>query len=104
VYEIAVHTKDFANLARSIIANRSKDISFIPAVRHGILNEEICRRRYVTEKAASKLFLSYKYDKSWKKKLLIFSWPRPQLFCGQEAACEYGSLQTAQANGKELNK
>ena len=61
-YEIAVHIKDSEKLAKSIIDKRSKDISFIPAVRHGILNEEICRRRYVTEKSASKLFIfSLKY-------------------------------------------
>ena len=58
VYDIAVRTKNFEKLARSIREDRAKDLSFIPAVRHGILNGEVCRRRYVTEKAASKLFSS----------------------------------------------
>ncbi|CAF2150816.1 unnamed protein product [Rotaria magnacalcarata] len=50
VYDIAVQAKDFKKLAKSILDNQSKDLSFIPAMRHSILNEEMCRRRYVTEK------------------------------------------------------
>ncbi|CAF4307748.1 unnamed protein product [Rotaria magnacalcarata] len=58
VYDIAVQAKDFKKLAKSILDNQSKDLSFIPAMRHSILNEEMCRRRYVTEKDVSKLFFS----------------------------------------------
>ena len=58
MYDIAVQTKDSNKLVESIFDDRGKDLSCIPAVRHGILNEEVCRRRYATEKVASKLLFS----------------------------------------------
>ena len=58
VYDIAVQTKDFKKLAKSILDDRAKDLSFVPAVRHGILNEEVCRRRYIAEKMTSKFLFS----------------------------------------------
>ncbi len=58
VYAISVRQKDFDKLAKSLLEDREKDLSSIPAVRHGILNEEACRRRYVSEQSASEFFFA----------------------------------------------
>ncbi|CAF4338416.1 unnamed protein product, partial [Rotaria magnacalcarata] len=49
VYSICVEKHHFQKLAKSILRDKDQDLSSIPAVRHGILSEEICRRRYVLE-------------------------------------------------------
>ncbi|CAF1590996.1 unnamed protein product, partial [Didymodactylos carnosus] len=50
ISKIAVRKADYSQLADIILNNRDKDIGFIRAVRHGILKEEHCRRKYVEEK------------------------------------------------------
>ncbi|CAF3184230.1 unnamed protein product [Rotaria socialis] len=54
VYSICVEKHHFQKLAKSILKDKDQDLSSIPAVRHGILNEEICRRRYVLEQTKNR--------------------------------------------------
>ncbi|CAF4135127.1 unnamed protein product, partial [Adineta steineri] len=49
VYSICVEKYDFQKLAHSILQDKNKNLSSNPAVRHGMLSEEMCRRRYVLE-------------------------------------------------------
>ena len=55
VYTVCVQRNRFESLAQSILEGKNQDLLALPAVRHGILNEEICRRRYVLEKNRSRL-------------------------------------------------
>ncbi|CAF1434443.1 unnamed protein product [Rotaria magnacalcarata] len=51
VHSISTHQRDFNKLAKTILQHRGSDLTSNLAVRHGILNEELCRRRYVNEQA-----------------------------------------------------
>ncbi|CAF4440140.1 unnamed protein product, partial [Rotaria sp. Silwood2] len=51
IHSICVQQQDFEKLAKSMLEDYDRDISHLRAVRHGILNEELCRRRYVLEQA-----------------------------------------------------
>ena len=42
IYDISVRKKHFNKLAKSILEDREKDLSFIPTVLDGILNEGVC--------------------------------------------------------------
>ncbi len=55
VHSISTHQKDFNKLAKFILQHRDADLTSNIAVRHGILNEELCRRRYVNEQAKSRI-------------------------------------------------
>ncbi|CAF3577960.1 unnamed protein product, partial [Rotaria socialis] len=56
VHSICTRKHHFQTLAKSIINNHDQDISYLRPVQHGLLNEEVCRRRYVLEKAKSEFF------------------------------------------------
>lgn len=62
VHSICVRRQHFEALAKSIINNRDRDISYLRPVQHGLLNEEICRRRYVLEKTKSSVVFFYYID------------------------------------------
>ncbi|CAF1420596.1 unnamed protein product [Adineta steineri] len=49
VYSICVEKYDFQKLIHSILQDKNKNLSSNPAVRHGVLSGEMCRRRYVLE-------------------------------------------------------
>lgn len=55
VHSISTHHHDFDKVAKHILQNRNIDLTSNLAIRHGILNEELCRRRYVTHQAKSRL-------------------------------------------------
>ena len=61
---ISIRTQDFRTLAKTMIQQRNSNLHSNLAVRHGIINEEICRRRYVTEQGRSKIvcFKTFVYD------------------------------------------
>ncbi|CAF1691584.1 unnamed protein product, partial [Adineta ricciae] len=50
VHSICIENYNFEKLASNILKDKNKDRTAVPAVRHGILSEELCRRRYVLEK------------------------------------------------------
>jgi hypothetical protein len=58
VYSVCVEKHHFQKLAESILKNKDQDLSSNPAVRHGILSEEICRRRYVNEQNKSEFLFT----------------------------------------------
>ncbi|CAF1445300.1 unnamed protein product [Rotaria magnacalcarata] len=53
VHLISTRRKDFESLTQTIIDQRQNNLHSNIAVRHGIINEEICRRRYVTQQAGN---------------------------------------------------
>ncbi|CAF1654234.1 unnamed protein product, partial [Adineta ricciae] len=51
VHSIVTRTHDFEKLAQSMLQQHHNKLHSNLAVRHGILNEEACRRRYVVERS-----------------------------------------------------
>ena len=57
VHTICTQQYDFNKLAKNILQRRDANLTSNLAIRHGTLNEEMCRRRYVIEQAKSKIFV-----------------------------------------------
>lgn len=58
VHSTCTRKYSFKTLEKLIIDSRDQHISYLRPLQHGLLNEEVCRRRYVLEKANGKLFFS----------------------------------------------